>query len=128
MFAVVGIGVNVNQESFPADLASRAASLRQSAGRPVDRPVFAAVLLAELASRLGEVESAFGRIVGEAARRSAVLGEWVRFHAADATFEGKAEALDADGNLLLRTADGTLRTMSSGEVSTHPTGGVPDRE
>ena len=126
LFAVVGIGVNANQDEFPADIADRAASLRQIAGRMIDRAALAAALLRELDTLFSKVEPAFDRIVEEAARRSSLLGSWVRLHAAGQTFEGTAESLDADGNLLLRMADGTLRPMTFGEVTSHPPSAVPD--
>ena len=117
MFAVTGIGLNVNHEAMPDEIADRAASLRQIAGRAFDRSALAAAIVTELAARLPDVDTAFDRILAEAARRSSVLGKWIRLEAADISFEGRAEALDAEGNLLLRLADGSLRTMAAGEVS-----------
>ena len=125
MFAVTGIGLNVNHETMPAELADRAASLRQIAGRTFDRSALAAAIDTELAARLPEVDTAFERILAEAARRSSILGNWIRIEAADISFEGRAEALDTGGNLLLRLADGTLRTMTAGEVSFQPRTSVP---
>ncbi|MEO6785163.1 MAG: biotin--[acetyl-CoA-carboxylase] ligase [Chthoniobacteraceae bacterium] len=117
MFAVVGIGLNVNHTAMPAELAIRAASLRQLTGRPLDRSALAAAIVTELAARLPAVDTAFDTILADAARRSSVLGKWIRLDAADMSFEGCAESLDAEGNLLLRLADGTLRTMTAGEVT-----------
>jgi len=127
LFAVVGIGLNVNHEEFPPELADRAASLRQFAGRCIDRPALAAAMLRDLDARLAGVGDAFDRIIDEAAQRSSLLGTWVQFHAADAILEGNAEGLDADGNLMLRLADGTLRTMTAGEITTR-TASVPHRQ
>ena len=125
MFAVVGIGVNVNHETMPAEIADRAASLRQFAGRTLDRSALAAAIVTELAARLPEVDTTFDRILAEAARRSSILGKWIRLDAAGLTFDGLAESLDADGNLILRLADGSLRTMAAGEVSSQPPSSVP---
>ena len=122
MFAIVGIGLNVNHDAMPADIAHRAASLRQLTGRTLDRSALAAAILGELTARLPEVDAHFSTILAEAARRSTILGNWIRLDAADISFEGRAESLDAEGNLLLRLADGTLRTMTAGEVSSHPAG------
>ena len=117
MFAIVGIGLNVNHDAMPADIAHRAASLRQFTGRTLDRSALAAAILGELTVRLPEVDAHFPKILDEAARRSTILGNWIRLDAADVSYEGRAESLDAEGNLLLRSADGTLRTMTAGEVS-----------
>ncbi len=125
MFAIIGIGVNVNHDAMPPGLAGRAASLRQLTGRNLDRTSLAAAILTELAARLPDAATAFDSILAEAARRSSILGKWIRLDAAGSFFEGHAEGLDPEGNLLLRIADGTLRTMTAGEVSSQPTSSVP---
>ncbi len=119
-FAVVGIGVNVNQNAadFPPELASKAASLGMvSGGRFIDRPTFAANLLRELDTRLPLLASAFPEMIAEASRRSLLLGRWVQIQSGHSMIEGRAEELDADGQLLLRTDDGTLHRLSAGEVT-----------
>ena len=125
MFAVVGIGLNVNHDAMPAELADRAASLRQLTGRALDRCALAAAIVSELATRLPGLAAAFDAILAEASRRSSVLGKWIRLDAADISFEGCAESLDSEGNLLLRLADGTLRPMTAGEVSLQTPSSVP---
>ncbi len=118
-FVVAGIGVNVNQTEFPPELADRAASLRQITGRSIERPALAAAILCELSARIADVAQNFSSILAEATRRSALLGSWVRLHSGAMHFERTAESLDADGNLMLRLADGTLQRMTAGEVTTH---------
>jgi BirA family biotin operon repressor/biotin-[acetyl-CoA-carboxylase] ligase len=128
LFAVVGIGLNVNQEAMPPELADRAASLRQLTGRILDRAVIASALIRELTTRLPEVDVAFDRILAEAARRSAILGDWIQLDASGSMLEGRAESLDAEGNLLLRRTDGGLHTVSAGEVTSQTSRFVPDRK
>jgi BirA family biotin operon repressor/biotin-[acetyl-CoA-carboxylase] ligase len=117
MFAIVGIGLNLNHETMPPEIASRAASLRQLSGRTLDRSSLATTVVSELATRLPEVDTAFHSILAEATRRSSILGKWIRLDNAGTSIEGRAEGLDAEGNLLLRLPDGTLRAMIAGEVS-----------
>lgn len=114
-FAVAGIGINVNQETFPPEIEQRAASLRQIANRMFDRAELAAVLLRELAKRLEE--AAGEEWVREAERRSAILGNWVRLQEGTRVLEGVAEGLDPEGNLLLRLGDGRLHRVTAGEVT-----------
>ena len=118
-FAVVGIGVNANhaREDFPGALATIATSLRVATGRAIDRSALAAAILRELDARYADLDRRFDQLVAEASRRSVLLGRWVQVRAADTMIEGVAESLDANGQLLLRTSDGNLATLSAGEVS-----------
>lgn len=115
-FAVAGIGVNVNQSEFPPEIADRAASISQIAGHPVDRPALAAALLRELERRLPDAAHG-STLIAEAADRSALLGNWIRLQAGSTVVEGTAEALDEEGNLILRLADGTTYRATAGEVT-----------
>lgn len=118
-FAVVGIGVNVNQNvgDFPPELAGKAASLGMVTERFIDRPTLAANLLRELDLRFSQLTSAFPEMIAEAARRSLLLGRWVQIQSGHNLIEGRAEELDPDGQLLLRANDGTLHRLSAGEVT-----------
>ena len=118
-FAVAGIGINVNHAEFPSELRNIATSARLAAGHIVDRPAVAAAVLAELQRLWDTLCSDFLEIVAEASARSVLLGHWVRLHSGNEVIEGVAEALDASGQLMLRTADGILRTMTAGEVTSH---------
>lgn len=121
-FAVVGIGVNVNHEpeDFPAELAEKAGSLHLAAGRMLDRAALAVAILRELDARHAALAHDFPALVAEAARRSMLLGRWIEVRAADSVLAGIAERLDADGQLLVRAADGELRTLNAGEVTLAP--------
>jgi BirA family biotin operon repressor/biotin-[acetyl-CoA-carboxylase] ligase len=118
-FAVVGIGVNVNHEpaDFPPELSAKAGSLRMATDRDIDRPAFATALLRALDAWLPELATAFPEIIAAAARRSFLLGRWIQVQAGADLLEGQAEELDADGHLLLRTADGNLNRLTAGEVT-----------
>ncbi|HEV7403589.1 MAG TPA: biotin--[acetyl-CoA-carboxylase] ligase [Chthoniobacteraceae bacterium] len=118
-FAVLGIGININQEAgdFPPDIAARATSLRLETGRRLDRAALAAALLQELAATEGLLEDHFEKIVTLAARRSSVLGQAIEARAGETIHRGLAEGLDADGHLLLRQANGEVLTLTAGEVT-----------
>ncbi len=115
-WAVVGVGVNVNQVFAPGDpLAETATSLRMSAGREFDRLALLGALLERLngwrAHLLDEKLTVSWRT------RCATLGQRVRVEAGARTFEGLAEDLDADGALLLRDADGARHRLTAGEAT-----------
>ncbi|MEK0449531.1 MAG: bifunctional biotin--[acetyl-CoA-carboxylase] synthetase/biotin operon repressor [Verrucomicrobiota bacterium] len=119
-FAVVGIGVNLNQTEFPPELSGLATSLRLAFGREIDRAEFAAALLSELNARLNNLVTDFQSLLTDAEMRSAILGKWIELHSGSEIFSGIAEGLDIDGNLLIRKADGILQRMTAGEISTKP--------
>lgn len=98
---VVGVGCNVS--AAPAG----AAWLEESGKGSVDRADLAAELLAGLDRRLGRWEE----VAGEYARTCATLGRWVRVETAGGVVTGRAEAIDADGALVV---DG--RVFSAGDV------------
>lgn len=119
-FAVVGIGVNVNQTAFPDAISQTAASLRQAAGSPIDRQLLAASIIRRLAARFEELESEFSNIVAEAEARSFLQGRWVETRSAGEVTVGLAEGLDENGALRLRTRSGEVITLPGGEVSVRP--------
>lgn len=120
-YAVVGIGLNVNQTAFPPELKNQATSLALAVGRPVPR----APLLADLLLRL-EVHYAALHATGTAAslrdayeRRLHGLGERLSLQttASGDRIEGVLDGVTPAGALRLRTASG-LRTFHAGDVTT----------
>jgi BirA family transcriptional regulator, biotin operon repressor / biotin---[acetyl-CoA-carboxylase] ligase len=118
-FAVVGIGLNANhaREDFPENLTAIATSLRIATGRAIDRAAMVAAILRELDARFIGMDRRFHELIAEATRRSVLFGRWVQVRAGESIVEGVAESLDANGQLLLRTGDGVLHTLSAGEVT-----------
>ncbi len=119
-YAVVGIGVNVNQTraDFPAELQERATSLRNaSGGAPLDRHAAAAALLRQLDALYPALEHDFAAVVAEAQARSLLMGRTLTVHTPCETYAALAEALEPDGSLRVRCADGSVRRVAGGEVS-----------
>jgi BirA family biotin operon repressor/biotin-[acetyl-CoA-carboxylase] ligase len=114
---VVGIGINVNQASFPKEL--QATSLRISTGSEWSRVELAAALLKSLDREYRQfVEHSDAResILRRFADSSTwVLGKAVRIDENGAGFEGTTEGLDSRGFLQVRTQKG-MRTVLSGTV------------
>lgn len=119
-FAVVGIGVNVNQNDFPDPISQTAASLRQVAGHAIERQRVAVSILTLLAASYAKLASTFSEIVAEAGARSYLQGRWVEASFGNEVVGGIAEQLDENGALQLRRPDGGLVTLSGGEVTLRP--------
>jgi BirA family transcriptional regulator, biotin operon repressor / biotin---[acetyl-CoA-carboxylase] ligase len=117
-YAVVGIGINVNQTQFPDDLQSIATSLRLATGTEWSRFELCAALLKslnreyrDLVQKAGARDSILRRFQEHS---SSVLGRAVSVEE-NGGFEGTTAGLDSRGFLQVRTDRG-LRTVLSGTV------------
>ncbi len=124
---VIGIGINVNiaAADFPVELREVATSLSIAAGRPLPRLDILVAVLEELERVYGQVlEHGFAPVLAEWRNESVTLGRAVDVIGPGRRFSGVAADIDADGALLVRTADGTERVLA-GDVSIRPAeGGV----
>ncbi len=115
---VVGIGINVNQDSFPPDLAPIATSLRVATGTEWSRVELCGALLKSLDREyrnLQEDPDAHASILRRFQEHSSsVFGKHVHVEEKDG-FDGITEGLDERGFLRVRTDQG-LHTVLSGTV------------
>jgi BirA family transcriptional regulator, biotin operon repressor / biotin---[acetyl-CoA-carboxylase] ligase len=115
---VVGVGINVNQVKFPAELREIATSLRIETGTEWSRVELCAALLKSL-------DREYRGLVADAGARAGILR---RFEASSSSVRGRnvtieengglagvTEGLDERGFLRVRTVEG-LRTVVSGTV------------
>jgi len=116
-YIVVGVGINVNQASFPKDLS--ATSLRLVTGSEWSRVELVVALLKSLDReyrQLLEGREGQASILRRFAENSSwVRGKPVRIEENGAAFEGTTEGLDTRGFLQVRTVKG-LQTVLSGTV------------
>ncbi len=116
----LGMGLNVNQseEDLPFHLRHLATSMRMCAGRGWNRNEVAARLLSELDGLYtGLLQGLYPALHREWCRRCDTLGRTVTVLQGSRRLVGMAEALHEDGSLLLRTREGSLHTLHSGEAS-----------
>jgi BirA family transcriptional regulator, biotin operon repressor / biotin---[acetyl-CoA-carboxylase] ligase len=115
---VIGIGINVNQAEFPAELRQTATSLRISTGTKWSRVDLCAALLKSLDREYRNLTSdsdAHTNILKRFEEQSSMVrGKTVRVEE-NGGFEGVTEGLDARGFLQVRTQAG-LRIVYSGTV------------
>lgn len=117
-YLVIGIGINVNQASFPTALQDHATSLRMATGSEWSRVELCAALLKSLHREYAEFvhnPAARATILRRFAANSAMVhGRAVRIEE-NGGFEGTTDGLDDRGFLRVRTAD-AVRTVLSGTV------------
>jgi BirA family transcriptional regulator, biotin operon repressor / biotin---[acetyl-CoA-carboxylase] ligase len=117
---IVGIGINVNQASFPSELNELATSLRIVTGRICTRLQLVAALLQSLDREYRALSSAHAKsdvIARFEAASSYARGKRVRVEdSGTPAYDGVTEGLDPRGFLRVRTSSGELRTVLSGGV------------
>jgi BirA family transcriptional regulator, biotin operon repressor / biotin---[acetyl-CoA-carboxylase] ligase len=121
-YAVIGVGININHQTFPADLAALATSLNRETGKPWPREPIVIEFLRALESELDLLEaelrgnSTEPRLLDRfTASSSWVFGKHVRVDEYGG-YTGVTDGLDSRGFLRVAGDDGVLRTVLSGGV------------
>ena len=118
-FVILGVGINVNhtERDFPKNLRSIATSLRIEKGEQVSRVDFLKRFLEKFEKiYLQYKKTGLLTFKEECLRHSYLLGKKIKIQVGSEILEGKAENLDDNGALILRTKEG-LRTITAGDVS-----------
>ena len=117
---ILGIGVDVNLSAadFPAELRKIATSLKIEAGKAISRADLAVHILRELDHDYTRVCSGkFESVANEWEEQCETIGHPVSIQIGERRVHGRAESLDDDGALLLRTQYGQLERITAGDVT-----------
>ncbi len=121
-YAVIGVGINLNHEAFPAEIELLATSLRRESGVAVSREAVLAALLRRLDEEIRLLTGEYrGTLNGQRLlERFAAASSWVRGKRVSVDecggYTGVTAGLDAQGFLRVAGDDGVLRTVLSGGV------------
>jgi len=116
---VLGIGVDVNLDAsgFPPELRKIATSLKIESGQAISRAELAVAILHELDFDYARIcTGKFAEIADEWEAACVTMGRNVTVHVGERHFRGRAESLDDDGALLIRTEHGHLERVIGGDV------------
>ncbi len=115
---IIGVGINVNNHSFPDDLKQKAASLRQIKGENIDRIDILAGFLEnfEILYQTA-VNYGFEGIFQKWRSLCCNLGKHVNIIGRTESFSGVALDINNDGALLVRTEDEKIVQVISGDIS-----------
>src|SRR5450631_3439305 len=117
---ILGIGVDVNQDAaeFPVELRKTATSLKIETGETISRAELAVAILRELDLDYARIcGGKFSAVADEWESGCATIGKNVTVHIGDRQIRGRAESLDDDGALLVRTEHGRLERIIGGDVT-----------
>jgi BirA family biotin operon repressor/biotin-[acetyl-CoA-carboxylase] ligase len=118
-FVIVGVGINVNQEKFPAEISATATSIRKESGRVSYR-------LELLARLLTQFETDYNRFLREGPSfvverfqsvSSFAQGRRVRVDTGVESYLGTTAGLSPEGLLLVTRENGPLVTVIAGDVT-----------
>lgn len=116
-YIVCGIGINLNNESFPDELSNIATSLYLETGGKTDREMFLNRFLSEFEFYYSRfVENGFSCLADEYRKKCITLGKDVTIIRGDNSYPAIAVDINENGELIVETENGT-ETVLSGEVS-----------
>ncbi len=112
---IVGIGLNVNQKTFPQDL--NATSLSLLLGKTLDRLRLLSEIVKRLAWLDGQISvSEVGEKLEKWKRRCETFGKMIRVQAGEKTFSGIAKDIATDGGLLV-DVNGLEQEVRAGDLT-----------
>jgi BirA family biotin operon repressor/biotin-[acetyl-CoA-carboxylase] ligase len=114
-YAVIGIGINVNNTSFPPDLRKTATSVYIETKQYYSRNQLAAEILNNLEKRIDSIET--GGFMDDYRTRSIVIGKRIRVTNGNSVYKSTVSGIDEYGRLILTDEDGQTSTLSSGSIS-----------
>ena len=109
---IVGIGINITTTEFPAELAQKAGSLEAD---ELNRNRLAAEITGNLMALIATLPDKL--FLYDYKSHSMVIGREVVYTAAGESHKAVAVDIDDNGGLIVRSADGSESTLSTGEIS-----------
>jgi BirA family biotin operon repressor/biotin-[acetyl-CoA-carboxylase] ligase len=116
-YVVIGIGLNVNQRTFPLELAGKATSLALQSGHDYDREELFREIMRSLESRYrAMLKNGFGGIIPLWVERSRIVGRRVSISQNGTVLTGTVKGLSVHGGLIMEH-DGVEQVLLAGDVS-----------
>ncbi len=117
-YVAIGIGINVNHESFPEEISEKASSLYLELGKKLDRNDFFRCVIRKLDKVLSDFLVSFSSDdLNEFRSLCATIGRHVSVSRNGTLLEGKATDLTPGGELVITDNSGKEYIINSGEVT-----------
>lgn len=108
---LVGVGVNLHKQEFPETLSQSAASLDST----IDRNSMIAAIADEVFTLYSDLSDK--RYISDYHAHSMVIGKHVNYYEGTQMYSAFAVDINENGALLVRHADGSMKTLSGGEIT-----------
>jgi len=116
-WAIVGIGINCAPAAFPPELEGIVTSLRDIAGKDIDRQALSAALVRQLEQMNTGLHTDRRSMMEIYRKNCAVIGEKVWLIRGDERRSALVLDVDDWGGLVVSHKDGSVHTVNSGEIS-----------
>lgn len=117
-YIAIGIGININQKSFPEEIKTKATSLYLETGHKIDRNDFFRIVIRKLDMVLKSFcVSVSVKDIENFKRLCATIGRKVSVQRFDSILEGTAIDITPSGELVIKANDGKKYDINSGEVT-----------
>ncbi len=113
-YAVVGIGLNVQNVSFPKNVSDIATSIKLETDETVSRSVLTAEILNCLEERLDNIMNS--GFITEYRKRSNVIGKRIEITQGENVSRAECTDIDEYGRLLVKCDNGDEKALSSGTI------------
>ncbi len=114
----IGVDVNLNANDFPTEVRRLATSLKMQQERTFDRAGLATAILRELDRDYARITAGqFEQVADEWEAHCITIGHNVTIRQGDRVIQGRAESLDSEGALRVRTQHGHLERVVGGDVT-----------
>ncbi|MBQ5318999.1 MAG: biotin--[acetyl-CoA-carboxylase] ligase [Oscillospiraceae bacterium] len=113
-YAIVGIGLNVQNTSFPKNISDIATSLHMETGNKISRSLVAAEILNSLESHLENIRDK--SFIEDYRRRSNLIGKRIEITHNDEVTQAECIGIDEICRLLVRYDNGEEKALMSGTI------------
>tara|TARA_Y100000310_G_C20702467_1_gene831164 strand:- start:5135 stop:5863 length:729 start_codon:yes stop_codon:yes gene_type:complete len=116
-YALIGIGVNVNQKKFGKNLIKKTTSLKLETNKNYDIKKLSKAIIKEFNSLYKYyTNKKYTEIIKIWKKYSHTLGRKIRAKTLSGTYVGEAVDVDSDCNLMLKLSNGKLKKIVEGDI------------
>ena len=116
---VIGIGINVNTQSFSEEIRDKATSFYKETGKVMNRAGLVALIMKEFETdyqRFLETRD-LNNLLEDYTKHSVTIGNAIRVLDKKGDYKGKALGINKEGHLIVQREDGSTVSVVADEVS-----------